>query len=197
MLIDDILIVGARGGKNEEVSELVAYRIAPTGATKLWELDPKYRAAPSNAYGFVDRERGIIVYKSGNVDGGSAANYQLGQRTTRGWHHSIDYRTGAVRDAQLLGNKGWATCNHLMGDLLIDSYLRIARVDAEGKLHKPEGYPEYTQKLKVRRYTCTTSGMADGRVFIRLPYGIVCMDLRNRQPGEGDAAEPRLRDSRE
>jgi outer membrane protein assembly factor BamB len=143
-----LVIPGTRQG-----DPTCAYRLTPTRAERIWQIDPATKSAPWYVTMAADAGRGIVAYKAGHSEA-----------------FVIDVETGKVLDHKYIGNKLWGG-NAIMGDRLIDAQTRMCRITDVGKL-------EYLGSLYGIRFTCTTPALADGRIFVRAPYGIVCYDLR-------------------
>jgi len=158
VVVGDVMVVpGMRydPGKSDGKSGTCAYRLTPQSAEKLWEIDQKEKTAPYRVTMAADPDRGFVAYKAGHSEA-----------------FVLDLKKGAILDRKYIGNKLWGG-NALMGDRLIDGQTRMCRITPEGKI-------EYLGSLNGIRFTCTTPALADGRVFVRAPYGIVCYDLRKK-----------------
>jgi len=145
---------------------LRGYRITPEQAEHLWTLPLQPAASGTGQrapYGdpgattlTVDPARGYVIYTAGHSGEVLTVDAKTGKRLSKSCR---------------IGLKYYACGNALMGDRYLDAKGAMVRVGKDGSLASLGALPGL-------RFTCTSPAYADGRVFFRGHFGIVCYDLR-------------------
>jgi len=160
---DDTLVLpgGFKSGES-----LRGYRITPEQAEHLWTLPLQPAASGTGQrapYGdpgattlTVDPARGYVIYTAGHSGEVLTVDAKTGKRLSKSCR---------------IGLKYYACGNALMGDRYLDAKGAMVRVGKDGSLASLGALPGL-------RFTCTSPAYADGRVFFRGLFGVVCYDIR-------------------